>query len=300
MDISYCEELVTLAECLNFRKAANHLFITQSTLSKHVTAAEREAGFRIFERNTQKVELTESGRVFVEGLREVAERYDQALREARERQEDVDTTVRVMGPLLNTQLASLVSLAASQVAEERDIRVSMAETGVRDCEEKLANRVADIAIGFRYSESTPDLHYEHLFNIPFGIACHATHPLAAKQPLTFSDLAGARMISYPMEERNRYHAFVREAKERHRLNTVIEHLEPDALCFPGTADSVIFGVHFPDYSRFGGDIVVRPLDDITDVFDVCVVCRADEDNAAVLALFGAIVDCAGNVGMADC
>ena len=106
-----------LAECLSFRKAAARLFITQSTLSKHVTAVEREVGFRIFERNTQKVSLTESGAVFVEGLKDVVNSYETVLREARDCQADRDATVRVMGPLLNAQLASIVSLAASQVAE---------------------------------------------------------------------------------------------------------------------------------------------------------------------------------------
>lgn len=299
MDISYCEELVTLAECLNFRKAAARLFITQSTLSKHVTTVEREVGFRIFERSTQKVSLTESGAVFVEGLKDVVNSYETVLREARDCQADQDTTVRVMGPLLNAQLASIVSLAASQVAERRAIKVSMAEVGVRDYEERLIEGDADVAVGFRYAETSPELCYEHLFNLPFGIACHASHPLAERHPLSFSDLAGARMMSYPMEERASYHAFVREAKERHHLHTAIEHLDPDALCFPSTTDSVIFGVHFPDYSRFGGDIVARPLDDITDVFDVCVVRRLSEDNETVLDLFDAIVDCAGNADISD-
>ena len=59
MDISYCNELVVLADCLSFSQAADRLFITQSTLSKHVATAEKEAGFRIFDRDTTKVELTE-------------------------------------------------------------------------------------------------------------------------------------------------------------------------------------------------------------------------------------------------
>ena len=170
----------------------------------------------------------------------------------------------------------------------------MTEAGVRDYEEKLAEGVVDVVVGFRYAETSPDLWYEHLFNLPFGIACHASHSLVDRHPLTFADLVDARMMSYPLEERAAYHAFVREAKERHGLHTAIEHLDPDALCFPSTTDSVIFGVHFPDYSRFGGDIVARPLDDISDVFDVCVVRRSAEDNETVLDLFNAIVECAEN------
>ena len=81
MDISYCNELVVLADCLSFSQAADRLFITQSTLSKHVATAEKEAGFRIFDRDTTKVELTESGRAYIERLREVAKKYEQAVSE---------------------------------------------------------------------------------------------------------------------------------------------------------------------------------------------------------------------------
>lgn len=292
MDINTCRELIELAECLNFRKAANRLFVTQSTLSKHVIAVERDLGFRIFERNTQKVALTESGAIFVAGLKEMVEVYDRTLQQVYEHQRGADAVVRVVGPLLNSRIASLVSSAVSRIAEKRPIEVVMTDTGVRDTEERLLLGAADIAVGFQYAETSSHLFYEHLFDIPFGIACHAAHPLATVAPLTFARLRQARIISYPAEERIAYHNYVSRVKERHEIHTPTEHLKSDTLCFPGTTDSVIFGIHFPDYSRFGADIVTRQLDDTSDVFDVCAVCRKDEANPAVLALFDAIVACA--------
>lgn len=296
MDIRLCEELVTLSECLNFRKAADRLFIAQSTLSKHVSAAEREAGFRIFERSAQGVELTEGGRVLVEGLRSVVCHYNRALQQARACQTKQDVTVRIAGPLLNSRIASIVSCATVEEPQNASLQVSMMEMGVRDAHEKLLSHEADIAVAFRYDDEVPGLHYEHLFSIPFGIACHAANPLASKSPLTFDDLIDAPMISYPMQEREAYHSFVREVRKRHGIETAIEHLAPDALCFPRNTESVIFGVYFPDYSRFGGDIVARPLDDDSDQFDVCVLCRADEERPAVLRLFDAIVAAARGEG----
>lgn len=292
MDLNTCRELIELAECLNFHKAASRLFITQSTLSKHVITAERELGFRIFERNTQKVELTESGSIFLAGLKEMMNLYDRTLQQAYDRQRNADAIVKVAGPLLNSKIASLVSSAVSHIAKKQSIEVVMADTGVRDTEESLLLGNVDIAIGFRYSETSPQLFYEHLFDTPFGIACHATHPLATTTPLTFASLQRARIISYPAEERIAYHNYVSQVKERHGIHAPIEHLQSNTLCFPGTTDSVIFGIHFPDYSRFGADIVARQLDDTSDVFDICVVCRKGESNPAVLALFEAIVTCA--------
>ena len=147
--------------------------------------------------------------------------------------------------------------------------------------------------GFRYAKHLPTCGTNISSICPSALPGHASHSLVDRHPLTFADLVDARMMSYPLEERAAYHAFVREAKERHGLHTAIEHLDPDALCFPSTTDSVIFGVHSRLLALWG-DIVARPLDDISDVFDVCVVRRSAEDNETVLDLFNAIVECAEN------
>ena len=291
MDISYCNELVVLADCLSFSQAADRLFITQSTLSKHVATAEKEAGFRIFDRDTTKVELTESGRAYIERLREVAKKYEQAVSEGLELQRSAEATIRVVGPLMNDAIAALVTHAHTQVsATYGGLKTSLTEVGVRDSCERVMNHEADLGIVFRYGKESRSLRFEHLFSIPFGIACYRTHPLAKKERLGFSDLEGVRIVSYPLEDRSRYHAFVQEVLKRHGIDTRIEHLETGTLCFPEADDRVVFGVHFPGYARYGADLVTRPLDDTSDVFDVCVVRRKKETNAGVLAFFDAIVE----------
>ena len=262
MDISYCNELVVLADCLSFSQAADRLFITQSTLSKHVATAEKEAGFRIFDRDTTKVELTESGRAYIERLREVAKKYEQAVSEGLELQRSAEATIRVVGPLMNDAIAALVTHAHTQVsATYGGLKTSLTEVGVRDSCERVVSHEADLGIVFRYGKESRSLRFEHLFSIPFGIACYRTHPLAKKERLGFSDLEGARIVSYPLEDRARYHAFVQEVLKRHGIDTRIEHLETGTLCFPEADDRVVFGVHFPGYARYGTDLVTRPLDD---------------------------------------
>ena len=141
MDISYCRELIALADDLNFSKAAERLYITQSTLSKHVAAVEREVGFRVFDRTTSRVELTEGGRIWIDSLREVVEKYEVALRESRSRQHEADMTVRVIGPLINEHMLSLATMAQTQLsATGREVRLILTDTGVRDCHERLLDR----------------------------------------------------------------------------------------------------------------------------------------------------------------
>lgn len=294
MDFSRCKELVTLAEKLNFSKAADALFITQSTLSKHVASAENEIGFRIFTRNTAKVELTKSGSAFIKEINEAIAHYETGISEGIAAQHDIEGTIKVIGPLLNPMAIALVSAARarfSSMPNGHNIKVSITDTGVRDCYEKMLSEQADVAIALRYKNDPDKLLYEHLFTVPFGIACHNSNPLASKSPLHFRDLANSRIVSYPEEGRKHYHEFVKAVCAKHGIHQDPVKTDEDALCFIESEKDVIFGIFYPDYARFGPDFVSRRLDDTCDEFDVCAVVRKDESRSAVLDFFSCIVSC---------
>lgn len=65
MDIQYIREFVCLAKFGNYMTAAEELFISQSSLSKHIIALEKELGFPLFNRTTRKVGLTQYGTTFL-------------------------------------------------------------------------------------------------------------------------------------------------------------------------------------------------------------------------------------------
>lgn len=53
-----------IAKYKNITNAAKHLFISQSTLSRHIMALENELGVTLFERHNKQLELTQAGRAF--------------------------------------------------------------------------------------------------------------------------------------------------------------------------------------------------------------------------------------------
>lgn len=65
MDLKHLEEFVALAETGNYLEASDELFISQSTLSKHIMALEKELGVSLFERTTRKVRLSSDGECFL-------------------------------------------------------------------------------------------------------------------------------------------------------------------------------------------------------------------------------------------
>ena len=73
MDTAYIREFVMLAECLNFGEAAERLFISQSSLSKHIQALERELGVSLFARTTRSIRLSAAGELYLSYARRIAE-----------------------------------------------------------------------------------------------------------------------------------------------------------------------------------------------------------------------------------
>ena len=65
MEIEYIRQFALLARDCHFQSAADELFISQSTLSKHIAALEKELGQKLFHRTTRQVELTDFGRAFL-------------------------------------------------------------------------------------------------------------------------------------------------------------------------------------------------------------------------------------------
>lgn len=73
MDTDYIKEFVVLAECLNFSEAAERMFVSQSSLSKHIQTLERELDGKLFVRTTRSIHLSGLGELFLPYARKIAD-----------------------------------------------------------------------------------------------------------------------------------------------------------------------------------------------------------------------------------
>ncbi len=81
MDISFIREFMVLSETCNYQNASEKLYLTNSTLSKHIQKMEAELGTPLFERSTRKVTLTKEGKIFQQKCAQILDLYDDALRQ---------------------------------------------------------------------------------------------------------------------------------------------------------------------------------------------------------------------------
>lgn len=71
MNLKQLEAFVQVAEGGSFSKAAKELFLTQPTVSAHISSLEKELNTRLFVRNTKEVSLSENGKLLYDYARQM-------------------------------------------------------------------------------------------------------------------------------------------------------------------------------------------------------------------------------------
>src|SRR5256885_354893 len=87
MEMRHLRYFVSVAEQGSFVKAAEHVRVAQSALSKQIRDLEREIGAPLFERLARGVRLTAAGEAFLTDARDTLERAERAVVSARQAHE---------------------------------------------------------------------------------------------------------------------------------------------------------------------------------------------------------------------
>lgn len=113
MQIEHYREFIVLAEELHYRNAARRLCMTQSTLSKHISALEGHYGVRLFERDKLHVSLTSKGSILLESATTLWNEYERSM-ELLSQRDSSRQTLFISGTLDNPSDFSVVSLAVER------------------------------------------------------------------------------------------------------------------------------------------------------------------------------------------
>jgi LysR family transcriptional regulator, repressor for citA len=81
MDMKHLQTFVVTARTLNFRKAAEQLFLAQPTVTQHIRLLETELRVQLYDRGGKRVRLTPSGERFLQHAERMLAVYEQGVQE---------------------------------------------------------------------------------------------------------------------------------------------------------------------------------------------------------------------------
>lgn len=112
MELQHLQEFITLAQTQNFLEAADILYMSQSTLSRHIKSLEDELGVPLFRRTTRQVYLTKYGQMFLPYAHRISAQFEQFTDELTAFREQKDVCLRI-GTIPAMNMYGISSILAS-------------------------------------------------------------------------------------------------------------------------------------------------------------------------------------------
>ena len=117
-------EFIILAKTCNYQEAAEMLYISQSSLSKHIQALEDDLGCLLFDRTTRSVSLTKSGEIFLEYAEQILDLNNRCLSDLEEVRNDEDNRLAI-GFLPHLEHCGIIEMLSDFSRSHRNITVHM-------------------------------------------------------------------------------------------------------------------------------------------------------------------------------
>ena len=192
LDTRLLRAFVTVAEELNFTRAAERLFVAQQALSSQIRQLEGRLGVRLFERTTRRVALTEAGERLLPHARAAVEALDGGVAELEAARRAAQATLRV--GLSGTAMVPLVGETMRLFAERHpDVELAVTNSGLHQPGAGLKEGAVDVAF-VRPPFSAEGISMVTVLTEERYAVLPADHPLASREYVRPEDVVGEPWI----------------------------------------------------------------------------------------------------------
>lgn len=183
--------LLTVAETLNFTRAAERLSITQPAVSQHIKSLEEELGVRIFERLNGKLVVTRQGEAVISCVKKLVALENNLLRSLRDDSAQVNhLTVGLTHTAESNPIAETLAMYG---ARHEGVRIKMVTDTSANLYRMLKAYELDLAI-VEGRVADPGIHYLPLDTDTLVLAVGIEHPFSRQSMVTLDELKKERMI----------------------------------------------------------------------------------------------------------
>lgn len=181
----------------HFTKAANELFISQSTLSKAIDNLERDIGVKLFEKNGRNIQLTPYGRILRDYVQRGTEEIERGIQKVQSMANEQSGIVRIAtvhsgGSFLLPQYIKGFS------DQHPKIRFNYHQKPTYRILDDMLHGELDIGFCSNYKERDEyeDIYREELLTEELCLIVPESHPLANRASVDFKEVVDETWIGY--------------------------------------------------------------------------------------------------------
>jgi DNA-binding transcriptional LysR family regulator len=189
--------LMAVAQAGTMSKAAALLNTTQPAISRSIAELERAVGVRLFDRSSQGIEVTEYGRVMLDGGAAAFDELRQAVKNIKFLADPTTGDVRI--GCNHTLAASFVCAAIQRFSRQYPrIAFHLVTAYVESLRRELTERNVDLLIAARWGSLIDErLEFEFLFDDRYVIVAGAQSPWARRRKIELVELVNEPWVLPP-------------------------------------------------------------------------------------------------------
>lgn len=196
MNLQAFREFLAIIQYGGFKKAAEELYITQSSLSKHIRKMESELGVSLFDRSGRRTTLTQAGTLLVPYAEQIVNLETQYSAALRSYAVNAQYTLNI-GTVHDIAAYNISDIFVQFQQSYPSIQLNISSQSPILVNQNLLNGTFDLAF-YRYR---PDDDLDGLSIIPFTddrlvAVCTDDHPLAGCRSVPLSALKNERLIGF--------------------------------------------------------------------------------------------------------
>ncbi|MCO8097254.1 DNA-binding transcriptional regulator HcaR [Acinetobacter lwoffii] len=192
MELRHLRYFITVAEELNFSKAALKLYTAQPSLSQQIKDLEEDVGVKLLNRTKRKVELTEEGAVFLEQARLTLAQADKAVAMARQVSQAKQQMLRI-GFVPVAEMKIFPYILPNLRVQNPDLKIEL--LSLNNNEQMRLLKKGDLDLTFtRHNFNSDEIESQFVIREPLIFLLPKDHPLAKHERIPFKALNGIDFI----------------------------------------------------------------------------------------------------------
>jgi len=198
MELRHLRYFITVAEELNFSKAALKLYTAQPSLSQQIKDLEEDVGVKLLHRTKRKVELTEEGAVFLEQARLTLAQADKAVAMARQVSKAKQQMLRI-GFVPVAEMKVFPYVLPNLRVQNPDLKIEL--LSLNNNEQMRLIKKGELDITFtRQNFQNDEIESQFVLREPLIFILPKDHPLTKYERIPVKELDGIDFIIPAAEE----------------------------------------------------------------------------------------------------
>lgn len=206
MELRHLRYFITVAEELNFSKAALKLYTAQPSLSQQIKDLEEDVGVKLLHRTKRKVELTEEGAVFLEQARLTLAQADKAVAMARQVSQAKQQMLRI-GFVPVAEMKIFPYVLPNLRVQNPDLKIELLSMNNNDQMKAIKKGELDITFT-RHNFNSDEIESQFVLREPLIFILPKDHPLAKYERIPVKALNGIDFIIPAAEQSQNLHDMI--------------------------------------------------------------------------------------------